>query len=453
MSRPGDADVDAAAAPGSPVPATAATVTAAGGAPGSAAPATAATAPVSTLATGPATAAAAATAPRSEAAAADRAGPGSRLRTELAGVAIFAVIRVLALGVAAFLLPRGRFSSHLHYSLWHLISSWDGASFLTIAAHGYSYVPGDLRHDVIFAWFPGYPGAVDAIAWIPGLGIDRAALAVTVTAGLAAAWGLTRLGLILTGSRRISLLMVALWAVAPGSLVWMMLYSEALFCALAVWCLVALAERRWLTAAALTVLAGTARSTALALVAAIAVAALPALIRAARARQAASQWWRPAAAMLAAPLGLAGYWAYSAWATRHLGGFTWVEKNAHNSFDFGKGIVVALKNTVISGPTAYYALTLLVIAAAVGLFAWSLAERLPLYLHVYTLSVVVLALAPGPHYLGSKPRFLLPAMLLGLPLARLLARAPAWVLVPLIALFAAVSTWFGLYLMSVGWPP
>jgi len=40
-----------------------------------------------------------------------------------------------------------------------------------------------------------------------------------------------------------------------------------------------------------------------------------------------------------------------------------------------------------------------------------------------------------------------------LPLARLLARAPVWVLIPLIAVLAAASTWFGLYLLTVGWAP
>jgi len=405
MSRPGPAHIDPAAGPAPPVPA-----------------------------------------------AAGEAGPSPRFPLPLAGIAIFAVIRVLALGVSAFLLPRGKFQT-LHYSLWHLIASWDGASYLKIAAHGYSYVPGDLRHDVIFAWFPGYPGTVDALSWIPGVGADRAALTVTLAAGLAAAWGLTRLGLALTGDRRISLLMVALWAVAPGSLVWTMLYSEALFCALAVWSLVALVERRWLTAAALTILAGTVRSTAVALVAAVAVAALPPVIQAVQAREPVWTWWRPVAGALAAPLGLLGYWGYSAWATHHLAGFVWVEKNAHNSFDFGKGIILAAKSAIISGPTAPGALTLLVIAAAVTLTACSLAERIPVYLHVYTLVVVLLALAPGPYYLGSKPRFLLPAMLLGLPLARLLARASIWVLVPLIAILAAASTWFGIYLMTIGWAP
>ena len=150
-----------------------------------------------------------------------------RFPAALAGVAIFAGIRVLALGVLAFLLPRGKFQA-LHYSLWHLIASWDSIRYLNIAAQGYSYVPGDLRHDVIFAWFPGYPAAIDTLSWIPGVGAHRAALTVTVAAGLAAAWGLVRLGLALTGDRRISLLKVALWAVAPGALVGTMLYSEAL---------------------------------------------------------------------------------------------------------------------------------------------------------------------------------------------------------------------------------
>jgi hypothetical protein len=379
-------------------------------------------------------------------------GISPRFPLALAGVAIFASIRLLALGVSAFLLPRGKFHT-LHYSLWHLIASWDSGRYLSIAAHGYSYVPGNLRLDVIFAWFPGYPAAIDTLSWIPGVGADRAALTVTIAAGLAAAWGLTRLGLAVTGDQRISLLMVALWAVAPGSLVWTMLYSEALFCALAVWSLVALVERRWLTAAGLTILAGTVRSTAIALVAAVAVAALPPVIRAVRAREPIGAWWRPAAAVVTAPIGLVGYWAYSAWATHHLGGFVWVENNAHNSFDWGKGIILAAKQAIIYGPNASVALTLLVIAAGVILTAWSLAERIPVYLHAYTLVVVVLALAPGPYYLGSKPRFLLPAMLLGLPLARLLARARIWILIPLIAVLAAASTWFGIYLMTTGWAP
>ena len=361
------------------------------------------------------------------------------------GALIFAGIRVLSLVTAAFLLPHGKFRE-LRCSLPQLIRVWDSGRYLTIAAHGY-------RHHPNLVWFPGYPAAIRVIAWIPGVSPVGAGLCVTIAAGLAAAWGLTRLSMPLTGDRRVSLLVAALWAVAPGSIVLSMVYSEALFCALAIWSLIALVERRWLTAAGLTILAGTVRSSAVALVAAVAVAAVPALIRAARARQDGAAWWRPAAALLLAPLGLLGYWGYVAWTVHRLGGWFSLEKSVKNGFDWGQSIMLALKNAIIDGPTASVALTLLVLAAAATLAVCSLTERMPVCLHAYTLVIVLTALATGPYYLGSKPRFLLPAMLLGLPLARLLAPARIWVLIPLIAMLAAASTWFSLYLMSVGWAP
>ncbi|HEX5304191.1 MAG TPA: mannosyltransferase family protein [Streptosporangiaceae bacterium] len=385
-------------------------------------------------------------------AAAGEPGKGRELPLPLYGALIFTGIRVLSLAIAALLLPRGKFRE-LHYSLLGFIKSWDSGRYLIIAFHGYSYVPGDIRHDSIFAWFPGYPAAIRAVAWVSGAGAVGAGLGVTMAAGLAAAWGLTRLGMTLTGDRRVSLLTTALWAAAPGSIALSMVYSEALFCALAIWCLIALVERHWLTAACLTVLAGTVRSTAQALVAAVMVATLLALIRAARTRRPIAAWWRPAVALLLAPLGLFGYWGYVAWAVHRPGGWFWVEKNLHLGLDWGQSILLALKNALIDEPTAFVTLTLLVIAAAVALAVCSLTERMPVYVHVYTQVVVLIALATGPDFFGGKPRFLLPAVLLGLPLARLLVPARTWVLIPLIAMFAAASTWFGLYLMSVGWAP
>jgi hypothetical protein len=85
---------------------------------------------------------------------------------------------------------------------------------------------------------------------------------------------------------------------------------------------------------------------------------------------------------------------------------------------------------------------------------WSLPERIPVYLHVYTLAVVFLALATSANWVGSKPRFLLPAVLLGLPVARLLAPVRTAVLIVIVVVLVALSTWFSLYLhMAVGWAP
>jgi hypothetical protein len=257
----------------------------------------------------------------------------------------------------------------------------------------------------------------------------------------------------LTGNRRISLLTTALWAVAPASFVLSMMYSEALFCALAVWALVALVERRWLTAAGLTILAGTVHTSAIALIVAVIVAAVPVLFRAAEERQRFAAWWRPAAALVLAPLGLLGFLAYAALTTHQLNGWFLAEEKVHNGFDLGRSLLLTLKHAIAWGPSAYVALTLLVIAVAVVLAGFSLTERMPACLYAYTLVIVLLALASGPGYLGSKPRFLLPAMLLGLPLARRLAPARTWVLIPLIATFAAASTWFFLYLISNRWAP
>jgi Gpi18-like mannosyltransferase len=363
----------------------------------------------------------------------------------LYGTLIFAGLRVLSLAVAWVLLPRGRF--HLvHASLRGLLKSWDGGRYLYIAAHGY---PGDRN----ILWFPGYPAAIRAVHAIPGVHLGEAALIVTIIAGLAAAWGLTRLVMTLTGNRRISLLTTALWAVAPASFVLSMMYSEALFCALAVWALVALAERRWLTAAGLTILAGTVHTSAVALIAAVIFAAVPVLFRAAEERQRFAAWWRPAAALVLAPLGLLGFFAYAALTTHRLNGWFLDEEKVHNGFDLGRSLLLTLKHAIAWGPSAYVALTLLVIAAAVVLAGFSLTERLPASVQAYTLAIVLLALASGPGYLGSKPRFLLPAMLLGLPLARWLAQARTWLLIPLITMFAVASTWFFLYLITFHWAP
>jgi hypothetical protein len=258
----------------------------------------------------------------------------------------------------------------------------------------------------------------------------------------------------LTGDRRLSLVMVAVWAVAPASFVLSMVYSEALFCALAIWCLVALVERRWLTAGVLTIGAGLARSsTGVALVAAVTVAALPAVIAATRARQPAAMWWRPAVALLLAPLGVLGYWAYSAVRLRRLSGYIGLEKNGHDSFDWGQGVLLAVKDALFGRPPAVEVMTLIVLAAAVVLTICSLTERFPWSAHAYTLAIVVIALGVGPLYLGSKPRFLLPAVLLTVPVARLLAPLPGWLLGLVIGVLGAASVWFFLFLISGGSAP
>jgi len=380
--------------------------------------------------------------------------PVPRLPLPLTGVIIFAGIRVLSVAIAAFLLRQGTFSDR-HWSLVRWMRAADGGHYLAIAAHGYAYPAGQLAHASVFSFFPAYPAAMYSIAWLPGVTLVGAGLAVTAIAGLAAAWGITTLGMKLTADPRISLLLVAVWAVAPAATALETLYAEALFCALAVWALVALVDRRWLTAAWLTIAAGTARSTVLALIAAVEVAALAAMVQAVRAREPIARWWRPLVAALLAPLGLLGFLGYVALRTHRLDGWFWIEKHTfHMAFDWGASTLQVLKGDFVDSPSVPEILVGLSLIAGVLLMVWSLTERIPLYLHVYTVVVVVVAVVTSANWIGSKPRFMLPAILLALPVARLLAPVRTAVLVPLFGVLTAVSTWFGLYLIVIGrWAP
>ncbi len=375
-----------------------------------------------------------------------------RLPLPAVAAIVYLGIRVLQLGVVAFLLRRGAYQ-RAHVSLEQWIIGGDGAFYRAIAAHGYDHQLIQLTNSSVFASFPGYPAAIDSLAWLPGISIAAAGFAVTILAGLAAAWGLTTLGLKLTADSRISLLMVAIWAVAPGCIALSRVHSEALFCALAVWAMVALVDRRWLTAGILVMLAGTVRSTALALVAAVAVAVVLALIQAARTRQRIGAWWRPVAALLLAPLGLLGYWGYVAWVTHRPAGWFWIEERRfHTSFDWGKGTIRFIWDTFLDRPTVPGLLVVLAILAAMALTAWSLTERIPVYLHVYTVVVALVSFTISANWLSEKPRYFLPAVLLALPVARLLAPLRTGVLVPLIVVFTLASTWFGVYLLIIaGW--
>jgi hypothetical protein len=369
-------------------------------------------------------------------------------RTPVVAALVFAATRVIALATGAFLLPRGRFQA-LHSSLWFLMTwAFDGSFYERIAEHGYAVA-------VWYSWFPGLPVAMDAIAWIPGIGVPRAGVVVTTIAGLVAAGGLVNLGMRLTGDRRVSLLMVALWGVAPGAFVLSMTYSEALFCALAVWALVAVVDRRWVLAGVLTLLAGTVHSTALALIAALEVAALIALIQTPRDRWRSLSSWRPLAAAIIAPLGLLGYWAYVAVSQGHVSAWLTDEKSDNMEFDWGAGTMRTIWSALLQGSNPYVLVIAFVLIAELVLTLWTLTERMPAYLYVYTLGVAILALGPGmgSHYIQSKPRFLLPAFLLALPLAKALSPAKNAVVIPLLIVLAIASAWFSLFLMSIGWAP
>jgi predicted DCC family thiol-disulfide oxidoreductase YuxK len=331
-------------------------------------------------------------------------------------------------------------------TLTQLVGSWDGRWFLRLANDGYDsavrILPnGDPKQSTL-AFFPGYPFLVRWLGGLPGMTGLSAALLITMIAGAVAAWGIFEVGRTLSGSERVGTALALLWAVAPGSVVLQMAYSEALFTAVAAWALVAMLRHRWLTAGVLTFAAGLVRNTGLALVAALLVAAL---LATPREEDRVRRW----AAVALSSLSSVGFLLWVGIRAHRLDGWFWLQDRAWGlSFDGGIGTLDKVSHYLVTDGNVYYSLTALVVLATLLLFGWSFTERIPLPLRVYTAGVLILALGSSGFF-NSKPRFLLPAFLLAYPLAVLLARVRLRVQAVLFPVLGMTAIWYGTYVMTI----
>ena len=119
---------------------------------------------------------------------------------------------------------------------------------------------------------------------------------------------------------------------------------------------------------------------------------------------------RPIAGALLAPLRLIGFLGYVVVATHHLAGWFWVERHVmHMTFDWGRSTLHQAKAVLLGSPSVAQILVVGTVIAAV---------------------------------------------LLALPVARLLAPLRTAVLVPLVGVLTVATTWFCLYVTVIAkWTP
>jgi hypothetical protein len=366
---------------------------------------------------------------------------GAARRAVLAPAAVYLAVRLTGVGVLAAM------AAHNGSSLLGELTSWDGQWLLGIAEFGYDGVPAGLvdargargPHTAL-GFFPGYPGVVAAIA--PVLGYVAGGLLVALVAGLVTAYGLARLGeLVPGGSRRAGLVLVALFAATPMAVVLSMAYSESLFCALAVWALVAVLRGWWALAGLLTLAAGVVRPTATGLIAAVGLAALAAILTR---RDDAGPW----VALGLAPLGWLGYLGWVGVRTGDPLGWSAIQRT-------GWGWSVQPLATArwvlaqLGGGERFYELaTVAVLLGAAVLLVLLVRLRLPWPLVVY--AAVGLVPAWGTDGLmNTKIRLLIPVFVLLLPVALGLARRRTGTTVAVLVATALVSAWFGGHALTV----
>ncbi|MGH3775107.1 MAG: hypothetical protein ACRDRR_05115 [Pseudonocardiaceae bacterium] len=370
-----------------------------------------------------------------------------RASTLLAPALVYLIIRQVSLLVLAWM------SAATGAGTRSALTSWDGAWFLGLATGGYGGVPAELvdafgvrTPQTPLAFFPGYPGLVAAVSWVSGLGVIAAAFVVSIGAGVVAAYGLVRLAKTVPyGSPRAGLVLVALFAAAPMSIVLSMTYSEALFCALAVWCLLGLLRRQWLLAGVCSAAAGLVRPTAAALVVAVGMAALVAVFRG-------QDGWRPWIAALLAPSGLVGYLAFVAARTgRWDGWFALQWQGWESRFDGGRATLHFAGRVLSTAPSVLEVTTVWLLAGALVLLVlcvldWRRSPAWPLLVY----AAVVLAVNLGANgVMNSKARLLLPAFVLLLPVAIGLARRRTALVVLTLTALTAFGAWFGSYALTV----
>jgi hypothetical protein len=336
------------------------------------------------------------------------------------------VVGVLALAFAAA--SSGR-SAHAR------LVRWDAQWYAGIARAGYGHtvLHPDGRHLSDYAFFPLLPLMERVVVAVSGLAYVDAGLVVTWAATALAAWGLYAVGAQVYDAR-VGVLLAVLWSVVPVAIVTSMAYSEALFSALAAWAVHATLRRHWLLAGALAALAGLTRPVGVAVVAAVAVPALVAVVR--------RRERRALAGMLLAPLGFLGYLAWVGTRTGEPLGYFRVADGWGNGFDGGRafgGWVVGH----LDGDNWWQGVVLLAgVLLLLGLLVLAVRDRQPLPLVVLGATLLGLALTTSG-YFGSKPRYLLPAYPLLLPLALRLSRLRLRTAVGVLGVVAAGSVAYG----------
>jgi hypothetical protein len=337
-------------------------------------------------------------------------------------------------------------------NLLDVLKAWDGDWYLSIARDGYAVnftgkvdAAGHFNSATTLAFFPGYPLVIGMLGRLTETASPLVGVFASLIAGLVAAYGVARL----PKDRRVGLITVALFASTPMAVTLSMVYSEALFSALAAWTLVGVMERRWWLAASCCAAAGLVRPSAGVLILIVLVAVIV-------------YGHTPKAWLAAAvcPLGLVAWLAWVANRTGSLTGWFEVQKAGWGTaFDFGANTWQFVRTVLTTDASVMETANMFVVLGAIALCVIGMGvigvgvsgarRKLPWPLIAYGIGLVVMtAGSSGVTY--SKMRLLVPAFTLLIPVAIGLARRRNGTVLAVLVASALVSGWIGAYALT-GW--
>jgi 4-amino-4-deoxy-L-arabinose transferase-like glycosyltransferase len=354
-------------------------------------------------------------------------------------LAVWAASRLVQLVVLNLMLAPGS-------TMYDRLLSWDGGWFVRVARDGYptGYTfdnQGQVGGSEL-AFFPLYPMLVRTARFVLPMDFGGASLVVAGLAGIAAVVAVYALGAALY-DRRVALALAVLFSTQPMSVVLSMGYTEGLFTALAAGALLFAYRQRWLLAGALGLAASLTRPTGAAVAVAVAAAAALAL------RDPAGRGWRVAVGGSVPLLGVPGYlW----WVGHRVGeSDAWFRIQTAGwgtTFDFGANSWRFVTASLQRGDGFVQVACAWLLIGAVVAAVVALVDRAWPPLWIYGLLSLGLVVGQAGFY-HSKPRLLVPVLLVLLPLATAIGRSRPRAAALLLVGWAAIGLWFGAYMITV----
>ncbi len=336
-------------------------------------------------------------------------------------------------------------------SLLSSLLSWDSGWFIRVASEGY---PRSFTYDAAgnltangLAFFPLYPGLI-RLGHLLGLTYDASALTVSWLAAAIAAVLLYALAVRLFDRPIIGYALVALFCAQPMSVVLSMGYSESLFVALVAGMFLAALDRRWLLAGTWGALAGLTRPTGAAAAVALAVAVGMLIAK----RQAGrGEVVRACAGAVLALLAVPAYIAWVGFRVADPAGWFKIQTAGWGTtFDFGAATWSFAKTTLTTDNGWVAMSVLLILIVATVALVMALRERIWPPLTTYGVIAFVLVVGQAGYY-HSKPRLLVPVLLILLPAALAAGRSRPRSVAVVLTAYALFGLAYGAYMITI-WP-
>lgn len=320
-------------------------------------------------------------------------------------VILYITVRLITLFIVAMV---GLFN---HHGLVSDLSTWDGAWFLKAVYQGYpSQLPLVAGHVLAnpIALFPLFPLVIRGLANITRISPPVVGLILSASTGLTAVIAVGKVTSHYTTNERAERAAL-LFAVAPGSFVFSLMYNEGIVVTIAAIGLIALMRRRWLLAGALGAVATFTSPVGLIFAASCAVSAFVAIRK--------DHEWRSLVAPILAPMGFVAYMVYLWIHTGNLRAWQLTERDGWNSFP---SLIYPLRimGKFISNPlspTMTGQILFVGTIVSVALLVVAYRERLPFQLLTYATIAVGFFAISSP--VGLRPRFVMLAFPLTIAVA------------------------------------